>query len=134
MALAKANASEGILGAARGISLTLPIRTVSEANRREHWAAKAKRVANHRGVVGLALRVHLHRLDSAGELVVTLTRLAPRRLDSDNAVGSFKALRDGIADTLGVDDGDARITWNYGQEKSKTYGVRIEIRRRECAS
>ena len=58
---------------------------------------------------------------------VTITRLGPRKLDSDNLATSAKGLRDGIADKLGVDDGDERITWCYAQEKSKTYGVRIEI-------
>lgn len=33
-----------------------------------------------------------------------------------------------IAEALGIDDGDARLTWNYGQEKSKEIGVRVEIR------
>ena len=58
---------------------------------------------------------------------IELTRLAPRRLDSDNLAGSCKHIRDGIADWFGVDDGDARYQWAYAQEKSKEYGVRVTI-------
>ncbi len=60
---------------------------------------------------------------------ITLTRLAPRILDCDNLRGALKAVRDGIADWLGVDDGDPRLTWEYGQEKrvGEPMGVRVEI-------
>jgi hypothetical protein len=58
---------------------------------------------------------------------ITITRLGPRKLDDDNLASSAKHVRDGIADKLGVDDGDDRLTWRYSQEKSSTYGVRIKI-------
>jgi hypothetical protein len=48
-------------------------------------------------------------------------------MDSDNLAIAAKSLRDGVADKLGIDDGDPRITWAYAQEKSKGYAVRIEI-------
>lgn len=35
--------------------------------------------------------------------------------------------RDGIADALGVDDGDeSKVTWSYAQERGD-YGVRVKI-------
>lgn len=69
---------------------------------------------------------------STGEALpctVTLTRIAPRDLDGDNLQSSLKAIRDGVADFLKVDDRDSRVTWAYAQERGapKFYGVRVEI-------
>ena len=47
--------------------------------------------------------------------VITITRIGPRKLDSDNLAGSAKHVRDGVADWLGIDDGDERLTWEYAQ-------------------
>jgi len=60
---------------------------------------------------------------------ITLTRLTtyPPRMDSDNLAGSMKAVRDGIADALGIDDGDERLTWKYDQQRASEPGVRVEI-------
>lgn len=60
-------------------------------------------------------------------LSVLLTRIGPRKLDSDAIPACFKALRDGIADKVGVDDGSDQITFQYAQRKAKEYGVEIEI-------
>ena len=108
----------------------LPIRTVSEANRREHWAARARRVKQQRSTVGLVLGAHLRLAGLNPPCVVTPTRIAPRALDSDNAVGSLKAVRDGVSDALGVDDRDCRVTWFYDQRRGSKgqYGVAIEVR------
>ena len=68
--------------------------------------------------------------DLLGTYVITLTRIAPRPLDSDNLARSFKAIRDGIADALKINDGSKRLTWNYEQRKGskpKQYAVQIEI-------
>jgi len=48
--------------------------------------------------------------------VITLVALRHRLLDDDNNVGSFKPLRDAIAEELKIDDGDKRLRWEYGQE------------------
>ncbi len=111
------------------------VRLVSMLNVREHWAPRAKRTAAQRGIARLALTPELHGAELSGPLVVTITRIAPGTLDSDNLAGSGKAVRDGVADALGIDDGDPRIEWRYAQERAKrgTWGVRIEIRRREAA-
>lgn len=104
------------------ITIELPLRIESVANRREHWRDRARRTKRHRIA---ALAVPPHPLPC----VVTITRIAPRRLDDDNLVGGAKALRDGIADRLGVDDADPRVTWRYAQERGrrKEYAVRIRI-------
>ncbi len=63
---------------------------------------------------------------------VHLTRLAPSGgLDFDNLVSSGKAVRDGVADALGVKDNDRRVTWHYDQRpsgKRGVWGVVIEIK------
>ncbi len=97
------------------ISLRIPIATVSEANQREHWAAKARRVKNQRGAVRVYLKPKLTGLRLP--LVVKLVRLAPRRLDDDNLRGAFKAVRDEIAALLGVNDGGDLVKWEYEQRK-----------------
>jgi hypothetical protein len=50
-------------------------------------------------------------------LTITLTRYSSGTLDSDNLAGAFKACRDGVADYLGIDDGDPSLTWAYAQSK-----------------
>lgn len=106
----------------RGESALLPLRIESVANKREHWGKRAARAKAHRFA---ALAVPAHPLPCT----VTLTRIAPRALDDDNLQSGFKALRDGIADRLGVKDNDPRVTWRYAQERGqpKQYAVRVCI-------
>lgn len=102
------------------ITVTLPLRLVSGANVREHWAVRAKRAKAHRTACLLVPSCDV-------PCVVTLTRFGPRELDSDNLAISAKHVRDGIADRLGVNDNDPRVVWLYAQERAKEYGVRVEI-------
>lgn len=107
-----------------------PMSLPSCANLAEHWRTKAKRAKAHR----LAGRIVT--LDRAGSVrlpltkgqmaTITLTRIAARKLDSDNVASAFKAVRDGVADALGVDDGSPRLEWRYAQEKGAPR-VRIEV-------
>jgi hypothetical protein len=58
------------------------------------------------------------------------TRVAPGNgLDSDNLPVSMKHVRDGIADAMGVDDRDERVTWEYAQERGKPgeYKVKVDV-------
>lgn len=106
------------------IAYDLPLRIESTLNKREHWAQRARRTKLHRFA---AIVVQPHPLPC----VVRLVRIAPRTLDShDNLRAGCKALVDGIAKRLGVDDADPRVRWEYDQErgKAKEYAVRIEIR------
>jgi hypothetical protein len=113
--------------------ILLAIRTESEANLRENWHVKAKRVRMQRQITRVVVGQELIRSsepwEENGKHTITLTRIAPRPLDTDNLARSFKAIRDGIADALGIDDGSKRLTWNYTQEKGppKRYAARIEI-------
>lgn len=125
------------------IELRLPLRTVNALNRREHWAQRAKRAkAERRLAWGSVLEWFQSRamvtpdtqfvrnvwVGRIGDpLVVTLTREGVRLMDGDGLQASFKAIRDGVADALGVNDNDPRVTWRYEQRKAKQYGVVIRI-------
>lgn len=113
----------------RRVTMRIPIRLMSEANQREHWRVKAKRVAQHRAIgrIGLGPKVKGQPWIATRPVLVTITRIGPRKLDDDNLASSAKALRDGIADAMQVDDGDARITWRYDQATGRTYAVDVEI-------
>ena len=109
--------------------IQIPLRTVSESNCAEHWSKKAKRHAMQKLVVKSACKAALH----AGLLpcTVKLTRIG-RKLDDDNLRGALKYVRDAVAELLvpgkavGRADDDARITWEYSQEKGKP-AIRIEF-------
>lgn len=47
-------------------------------------------------------------------------------LDDDNLRSALKAVRDGIAEKLGIDDRDPRVEWRYGQRKGMV-GVDVEL-------
>lgn len=108
------------------IAVTIPIRTRSTLNQREHWATRAKRTKSHRQAAKLAWR---RARPPPLPVRVLLVRVAPRALDGDNLQGALKAVRDGVADWLGVDDRDPRIRWEYEQLRGKPgeYAVRIEV-------
>lgn len=112
----------------------IPVHTVSEANRREHWAAKARRVAEHRAAAVMltnqAVRAAKVPRATMLPLTVCLTRVAPRALDDDNLRGALKAVRDGIADAFGLDDRSPLIMWCYHQQRGapKAYSVEVDLR------
>lgn len=106
----------------------LPIRTVSEANQREHWAVKAKRKKQQTNLAALVTcSVVSQRWLFARPARITLTRYGVRRLDADNLAGSFKGIQDGIAAALGMDDGDERLTWVYAQEKGNKSRIGVVV-------
>jgi hypothetical protein len=125
---------------------TAPIHIIPETNQREHWGAKARRVKKHRSAAMLITRAALGTLrrrfplvrdDALSPAVVTLTRIIGYRgrpLDQgDNLPAAFKAIRDGIADALQVNDGDeTRVWWEYAPEERGTdWAIRIRIKKRE---
>lgn len=95
------------------ISFTIPIETKTTLNSRSHWAVKAKAVAAERRAVAYRVPPALKALGPF--LVVKLTRIAPRELDSDNLQGALKATRDSVASALKVDDRTSLVRWEYGQ-------------------
>jgi hypothetical protein len=107
------------------IEVTLSLRLINEANDHSHWRGRQKRAKMQHSTVTMVLLGrctfqcigYSTHIAQGNACVVTLTRIAPRRLDSDGVVASCKFVRDGVAEALGIDDGDARIEWRYEQRK-----------------
>lgn len=93
------------------VSFLIPINTVSALNVREHWADRAARVKRER----TAARMMCPPFNVP--CVVKLVRYSAGRLDDDNLRGALKGVRDGIAEKLGIDDADPRVSWEYDQKK-----------------
>ena len=63
-------------------------------------------------------------------IVVSLISCRRRELDDDGNVAALKPLRDAIAESLGLDDADKRIRFEYGQLETRTeQGVIVKISR-----
>ena len=127
--VAPAAIADGGAVGSRALRVVVPVRTISSSNAREHWAVRARRVKTERAAALLVLRSTGCPLWTA-PLVVRLTRISGPRgktLDDDNLRGCLKAIRDGVADWLGVQDNDPRITWRYDQRKADAWGVEIEV-------
>lgn len=114
------------------VEFEIPGHLPSRANLHQHWTkrhrmAKRQRLAARlltHAFVGFQLLADI----KARGAVVRLSRISPRRLDTgDNEATAFKSIRDGIADALGVDDRDARISWVYSQAQGKPPRVLVSI-------
>jgi hypothetical protein len=115
------------------IEVSLPLRTRSTLNAREHWRKRAKRAQEERAVVRMRLAV-VREWPPRLPAVVTLTRVGPRALDGDNLQGALKAVRDGVADALGVDDGSEDVQWLYAQERGGAHEVRVKVESTEAGA
>jgi hypothetical protein len=105
------------------LTFTIPGKSESTPNLREHWAAKAKRLKKQRDRTLLLCP----KWKGGPLLVVTLTRYGVRELDGDNWQAAAKAYRDGIAARLRVDDGTSLVRWEYRQEKCSAGEERVEV-------
>lgn len=113
------------------------LRIVSESNVREHWAKKNRRANGSKSkknpTLGQRPTVRLVLQSKATKpalpCVIRLVRIAPRKLDQGNIAAALKHVQDGCADWIGIDDRrDDLVKYEYMQEqKTKTYGLRIEI-------
>ena len=100
----------------------IPAKTISESNSSEHWVKKANRHKIQKWMVKKAFRDH--NLSFTLPVEVTITRIAPKSLDShDNLPISQKWICDQIAAEI------TEITWKYQQKKGKVkeYAVEVEI-------
>lgn len=102
---------------------TIPICLPSLANTRLHWRRMASLKKKQKKIAALSMNdVEIPELP----LLVTITRIGPRKLDDDNLASACKYIRDQIATKVGVDDGSDLYTWRYEQRKGK-YSVEVEI-------
>jgi hypothetical protein len=110
------------------MKFTFPLRLTGSLNSREHWAARAKRVKRERIETAKAWRALAQPVRTGtGHWVVTLTRIAPRRTDSDNLAGRLKGVRDQVAAELHIDDGNERVEWRYAQRKGVPRAHAVEV-------
>lgn len=110
------------------IEIPLRVQSLNKGGGREHWAMRSRRVSKERELVGWLLKAAPPQ-PACLPAVVKLTRIAPRMLDDDNAIGGMKSVRDAVADFLKIKDNDPRVTWRYAQQKGKPkqYACRIEF-------
>lgn len=112
----------------RSFEVTIPIKTVSELNAREHYMQRAKRRKREKSFVYVYV-LPLRQTGITAPCAVTLTRVAPSRgLDQDNLVSSMKAAIDAIASVLGIDDRDPRVTWSYLQRRGKPREYAVDVK------
>lgn len=112
------------------LAFELPLRLRGGLNAREHWRVRAKRAKAERNLVKLfgPNRTAWAAVTAARRLRISLTRVAPKRVDSDNLQGLLKHVRDEVAAKLGVDDGSEALEWLYFQEsEGKRYAVRVQV-------
>jgi hypothetical protein len=93
-------------------------------NSREHWRVKQRREKPQKAAALLAAQAYTRGLFPL--IVVTITRVGPRKVDSDNLQGYCKGVRDQVAKALGIDDGHKIYEWRYVQERGE-YAVRVAI-------
>lgn len=102
--------------------------TPSVANKSEHWGKRHARARRQRADAAAAVFDLRDKLTFP--ITVTLVRVSPRPLDSDNLAASLKAIRDGICDGLlpanrrnqsqaWADDSDGQIEWRYEQRRGE---------------
>jgi hypothetical protein len=91
------------------------IKTVSEANQREHWAKRSKRKTQQQRDFSTLWKSHKPKV--ATPCTITFTRYSCNTMDADNLAGAFKHVQDQLAREIGIDDGDKRIEWRYRQER-----------------
>ena len=112
----------------KSIAYDLPVRTISEANKRGHWAKFEKLHHDQKIVAILMTRKAIASLpdthplrNPAGLVNITFERIGGAKMDSDNLPASMKYVRDAVAATLapglrpGRADGLDRFSWTYTQ-------------------
>jgi len=116
------------------IKVTIPIKTVSEANTYEHWTKSSKRHKIQKDAVRVCLNGKLG--DIRLSCKIKVTRIAPRRLDKDeNLPMSLKWIVDAVCDIIkpglkpGQADSDPGFDISYYQRKGdiREYQVEIEV-------
>ena len=114
------------------IRFTIDGHLPSRANERGHWRKRSRLTKTQRQSTYLLAAMKLSRAPKdmlRFPVTVTMTRVSPRLLDSDNISGAFKSIRDGIADALEMDDSPrSPITWKCDQRKGKPPCAEIEIK------
>lgn len=116
------------------VSLTIEgLRLGRGGNDRLHWRAKVRQKNAEREAVAWQLAMEKPAKPSV-PCIVTITRMSPGNgIDDDNLVSCAKAVRDQIAEWIGVDDRDSeRVRYVVKQERGP-WSVRIQFESAEKA-
>jgi len=114
------------------VTITLPVKTVSELNCSDHWTKKHKRHKLQQRTVALVLNPVRDKIPVPCH--IHLTRYAPGKLNKhDNLPASMKYIVDACCAIITGDfrpgraDDDERISFSYGQVETPHYGVKVEF-------
>lgn len=110
------------------MKITLPgmrLRSLNELLR-QYPKTRRRQSRKEKNDVGLMLLARVGLARPKPPLVVSLTRVGPVQLDADNAVASFKWVRDEVSRYLKIDDASPLIEWRYAQRVGE-YAVEIDI-------
>lgn len=112
------------------LQLRNPLNGSGGTTKGARYAANARRVRERAAGRALAMRLatDLHGWTPIlTPRVVVLTRVSPKAFDSDNLAAALKSIRDGMAETWGIDDADPRVTWVTDWRKGKTHEVEASL-------
>ncbi|NNC01873.1 hypothetical protein HJC10_03265 [Corallococcus exiguus] len=105
------------------IRFEVPVETVNTSNRREHHMQRHRRAKGQRD----ATQLLWPGWSGPVLLVVRLTRVSPRTLDSgDNLPVAMKSIRDEVARQLLLDDASPLVRWVYAQARGAS-SVLVEL-------
>jgi len=108
----------------------LPIKTISEANTRDHWTKGYKRHKLQKMWIRATFQGQINKIITPCHVI--LTRYG-RKMDDDNLISALKYVRDEIASQIkpglapGKADEGEDITWEYKQKAQNKVELRIEI-------
>lgn len=108
------------------MKVTLPWPPISlSPNTRQHWRALARAKKAYRQACAMQARVQGLRKIDATRLHVALLFVPPNRraFDLDNLLARMKSGLDGLADVLGVDDKD----WKLTIDKADAIGGMVQV-------
>ena len=121
------------------IRFVVPVKTTNPLNgsggtTRGGRMAAARRAKAQRRVARLCTTFALRTALLRSPLAVTMTRVSTGTLDAhDGLPASLKRIVDGIAEALGIDDGDTtKVRWLYAQRKGKRGEHAVEVKIAEC--
>lgn len=94
-----------------------------------HWAQKYKHQQAHKKAVATAcIFEKLPKYEGRVDVCITFHPPDNRRRDKDNMISAFKWAQDTIADRIGVDDADWRVTYELGCVSDIGGHVWVDIR------
>lgn len=127
---ARKNAMRAEMSAGRILRLEIlvPIQVVSEMNQHEHWTVRHRRNKEQQSTFAAYWQVFARGLRIEPPCVIRLTRIGQNRMDDGNLGAAFKHVQDAIAASIGIDDGDERLRWEYHQiTGSEERAVKVEF-------